>query len=402
MHLLIGPGTPRKTAGAVSPITKVPLLDLTRTPPDLLDELRAAFDRVLRSGHYIMGPEMEAMEREFAAAIGVPHALAVSSGTDALLLALMALGVGPGDEVVCPTYTFFATAGSIWRLGAKPVFVDMDPVSFNSPAGAFSAAITDRTRALMPVHLYGQCADMTGILAAARGRGIPVIEDAAQAIGATHGGRQAGAMGAFGCFSFFPSKNLGCLGDGGLVTTADAALADKARILRVHGMQPKYHHKLVGANFRLDAVQCALLRCKLPRLPGQTDARLRNAAGYRERLTAAGVVAAEPAGGDLPPDRLGLPAIGAGHTVNQFVIRVGGGRRDALRESLQKQGIGCEVYYPIPLHLQECFQGLGHRRGEFPQAERAAAETLALPVFPELTEAELGFVAQRVVAFLRG
>jgi dTDP-4-amino-4,6-dideoxygalactose transaminase len=377
---------------------RIPLLDLTRDP-GLLEELRAAFERVLRSGIYIMGPELEAMEREFAAFLGADHALGVSSGTDALILALMALGVGPGDEVICPTYTFFASAGSIARLGARPVFIDVDPVSYNCTAEAVAAAITRRTRAIMPVHLFGQCADMTGIQALAEKRGIPVVEDAAQAIGARHGRSQAGTIGAFGCFSFFPSKNLGCLGDGGLLTTNDAGLAERARILRVHGMQPKYHHRAVGGNFRLDALQAAFLRVKLPRLPAATEARRQNAALYLELLTEAGIAGDGPL--DVPDRGIALPAIGPEHTINQFTIRVGGGRRDALRDALLQQQIGCEVYYPIPLHLQECFRELGHTAGEFPVSEMAAQQTLALPVFPELRQDEVRRVVRAVAAFCR-
>lgn len=380
--------------------TGVPLLDLTRLGQDELAELRAAFDRVLRSGQFIMGPELEAMEREFAAFLGVPHAFGVSSGTDALILALMALGIGAGDEVICPTYTFFATGGSIWRVGAKPVFIDVDPVSYNSTAEQVAAAIGPRTKAIMPVHLFGQCADLTGIMAAARDAGVPVIEDAAQAIGARHGGAQAGSFGAFGCFSFFPSKNLGCLGDGGLITATDAALAERARMLRVHGMQPKYHHKLVGGNFRMDALQAALLRVKLPRLPAATAARQQNAARYDRLLRQAGIVAEGAV--ELPAGRIGLPTIGPDHTVNQYVVRIGGGRRDAVRERLQRERIGCEIYYPIPLHLQECFAGLGHRPGDFPHSERAAGETLALPVFPELRPAEIERVVESLVAACAG
>lgn len=378
---------------------KVPLLDLTRLDPAEVKALQAAFDRVLKSGVYIMGPELEAMEREFTAFIGSPHALGVSSGTDALLLAMMALGIGPGDEVVCPTYTFFATAGTVWRLGARPAFTDVDPLTANCTAEQVAAAITTRTKAIMPVHLFGQCADMTGIQRVAQRNKLPVIEDAAQAIGAPHGGRQAGAIGTFGCFSFFPSKNLGCLGDGGLLTTGDAELAEQARVLRVHGGKPKYHHKVVGANFRMDALQAALLRVRLPGLPAATAARHGNALRYLELFQEAGVASESPV--DVEAGRIGLPAIGPDHTVNQFTIRVGGGRREGLRDALVQQGIGCEIYYPIPLHLQECFKVLGHRRGDFPHSELLAEEALSLPVFPGLREDELLRVAGAVTAFCK-
>lgn len=379
-------------------IHKVPLLDLTRLDKAQMDQMRAAFERVLTSGHYIMGPEVDAFEAECATFLHSKHAIGVSSGTDALVLALMTLGIGAGDEVICPTYSFFATAGAIWRVGAKPVFVDIDPATYNCTAAGIAARITPRTKAIMPVHLYGQTADMDAIMAVATKAGIPVIEDAAQALSATWKGRDAGTFGAFGCYSFFPSKNLGCLGDGGLVTAQDQALAEKARIMRVHGGKPKYHHKLVGGNFRIDAVQAALLRVKLPHLPAATQARRKNAALYQQLFTKAGI-AGNPTNPE--PRSIGLPAIGEGHIVNQYVIRVGGGQRDALRDALQKKNIGTEVYYPIPLHLQECFASLGDKVGAFPESERAARDTLAVPIFPELTEAEIHYVADAVAAFCR-
>ncbi len=380
-------------------IDRVPLLDLTRLDKQQIDGLRAAFERVLTSGHYIMGPEVDGFEAECAKFTGSKHAIGVSSGTDALILALMTLGVKAGDEVICPTYTFFATAGSVWRVGAKPVFVDIDPTNYNATAAAIAQKITPRTKAIMPVHLFGQTSDMDAIMAVAKKANVPVIEDAAQALSAKWNGKDAGTYGAFGCYSFFPSKNLGCLGDGGLVTTNDDALAEKARVLRVHGGKPKYHHKMIGGNFRIDALQCALLRVKLPHLPASTKARQRNAALYTELFTKAGV-AGNPTAPE--PRSIGLPAIGKDHIVNQYVIRVGGGQRDALKDALGKKNIGTEVYYPIPLHLQECFASLGHKVGDFPQSERAAKETLAVPVFPELTEAELRYVADAVIAFCRG
>lgn len=381
------------------PIDKVPLLDLTRLDQPQIAELRAAFDRVLLSGHYILGPEVEAFERECAALLGANHAIGVSSGTDALILALMSLDIGPGDEVICPTYTFFATAGAIWRVGAKPVFVDNDPLTYNCTVDAIAAAVTPKTKAIMPVYLFGQCADMDAIATFARDRKLAVIEDAAQALSARWKGKAAGTIGTFGCFSFFPSKNLGCLGDAGLVTTQDPALAEKARVLRVHGGKPKYHHKMVGGNFRIDALQAALLRVKLPRLAAATDARRRNAALYGELFGKAGVASKTP--GTPGPGTIGLPGITGDHIVNQFVIRIAAGRRDAVRDQLQRKGIGTEVYYPIPLHLQECFASLGHTKGQFPHAERAALETLALPVFPELTVDEVRYVADALIGACR-
>jgi dTDP-4-amino-4,6-dideoxygalactose transaminase len=381
-------------------VSKVPLLDLTRGDPEITIGLRAAFERVLASGRFILGPEVEALERECAALCEVEHAVGVSSGTDALILPLMVLGIGPGDEVVCPSFTFFATAGSIARLGAKPVFVDIDPGTYNCDPADVVAKVTDRTKAIMPVHLYGQCADMGAIMEIAERRGIPVIEDAAQAISARWNGRPAGSFGSFGCFSFFPSKNLGCLGDGGLVTTNDTALAERARVMRVHGGKPKYRHSVVGGNFRIDALQAAFVRVKLPHLAAASDARRRNAALYERLLTEAGVVSESPV--EVPDGRIGLPVrVDDSHIYNQFVVRVGGGRRDEVRAALTDHGIGTEVYYPVPLHLQECFASLGHREGDFPASERAAREVLALPIFPELTEDEIRFVADNLAAACR-
>jgi dTDP-4-amino-4,6-dideoxygalactose transaminase len=351
----------------------VPLLDLQEQYRPIRDDLIAALIRVADTQRFIGGPEVEALERELAAFIGVRHAIGVSSGTDALLVSLMALGIGPGDEVVTTPFSFFATAGSIVRLGAVPVFVDVDPGTLNIDASAVAAAITPRTRAIMPVHLYGLCADMQPLLEAAARAGVPVTEDAAQAIGASYGDRQAGAMGAVGCFSFFPSKNLGAFGDAGLVTTDDDRLAHDVRLLRDHGAEPKYFHKRVGGNFRLDALQAAVLRVKLPHLAAWTAARRANADRYdrlfRERRLDVRV--------PIRPD-------GRGHIFNQYVIRVP--NRDEVRASLERAGIGTEIYYPVPFHLQECFAPLGYRQGAFPAAEAAAREVLALPVYPGLTE----------------
>ena len=387
---------------------RVPLLDLTRDDPETTADLRAAFERVLLSGQFVLGPDVELMERECADYLGAGHAIGVSSGTDALIVALMALGIGPGDEVICPTYTFFATAGAIWRMGARPVFVDSDERTLQIAPERVAAAVGPRTRAIIPVHLFGACADLDPILAVAVPARVPVVEDAAQAVGSRYRERAAGTIGAIGCFSFVPTKNLGCLGDGGLVTSQDADLADRIRVLRVHGMRPKYYHETVGANFRIDTLQAAFVRVRLTRLDAAAEARRRNAVAYRHALTAAEVV------GELDEDRgpgaserrhIVLPAGGddVGHTYNQFVIRVRGpvGSRDGLRAHLAAAGVGSEVYYPVPLHLQRCFASLGHAAGDFPIAERAAAETLALPIFPGLRGDELACVVTAIVDWCR-
>jgi dTDP-4-amino-4,6-dideoxygalactose transaminase len=354
---------------------RVPLLDLTAQFGPIRDQALAAITRVCDSQQFILGAEVEAFEREMAAMLGVAHAVGVSSGTDALLVAMMALGIGAGDEVIVPTYSFFATAGCVSRLGARPVFVDVDPVTYNIDPEAAIAAITPRTRAIMPVHLYGQAAEMAPIVEAARARRVAVIEDAAQAIGAKYGETLVGGIGEMGCFSFFPSKNLGAFGDAGMVTTNDEALARTVRLLRGHGMHPKYYHRTIGGNFRIDALQAAVLRVKAPHLAGWTEARRRNAGRYRALFNEMG-----------GPHAVELPAEAPGryHIYNQFVVRVPD--RDGLRARLAEHGIGSEIYYPVPFHLQECFLDLGYRKGQFPHAERAAAETLALPIYGELTD----------------
>lgn len=368
-------------------ITPVPLLDLKAQYGVLRDEIRAAMDRVIESQHFILGPEVEALEHEVAAYSQCRHGIGVSSGTDALLVALMAIDLRPGDEVITTPYTFFATAGSIARLGGRPVFVDIDPRTYNLDPAGIEAAITPRTRAIMPVHLFGQMADMDPIMAIAERHGLMVVEDAAQAIGAEYKGRRAGSIGHLGCFSFFPSKNLGGFGDGGMVTTNDAGLADRVKLLRGHGAKPKYYHRMVGGNFRLDALQAAVLRVKLKYLDEWTAGRQRNAATYRQLFAEAGA-------------QVGLPAdAGHGrHIYNQFVIR--SDRRDALMAHLKAQQVGTEIYYPVPMHLQECFAELGHRAGDFPISEAAAQETLALPIYPELTPEQLRAVVDAVQEFV--
>jgi len=367
----------------------VPLLDLTAQYRPIRDAVLQAVTRVCDSQRFILGPEVEALEQELGAMLEAGHAVAVSSGTDALLVALMALGVGPGDEVITPTYSFFATGGCVSRVGATPVFVDIDPVTYNADPDAIARAITPRTKAILPVHLYGLSADMDPILKMAAVAGVPVIEDAAQAIGARYKGRQAGTLGQIGCFSFFPSKNLGAFGDGGLVTTNDAALAQEIRLLRNHGAEPKYFHSRIGGNFRIDALQAAILRVKAPHLPAWTDARRTNADRYRQLFHEAGVTDVT-----LPEEPEGYR-----HIYNQFVIR--GRDRDALRDHLQRQRIGSEIYYPVPFHRQECFASLGHPIDAFPVADAAATTSLALPIYGELTDVQLRHVVSSVAEFYR-
>ena len=364
---------------------RVPLLDLTRQFAEYRDEAMAEIGRVFASQRFILGEQGAALERELGAFLGAAHTVGVSSGTDALLVALMALDVRAGDEVVVPAFSFFATAGVVSRLGAVPVFADVEPSTLTLAPESFAAKVTSRTRAVIPVHLYGQAADLDPILEIARRRGIRVVEDACQAIGARYRGRAVGTFGEIGAFSFFPTKNLGAAGDAGLVTAEDAALAARLRRLRVHGMEPKYHHGEVGGNFRLDEVQAAVLRVKLRRLEEWNRRRAGIAAAYRRRLAGA-----ERAG------RLALPAVGADrdHIYHQFVVRVA--NRDAVRARLAEAGIGSEVYYPVPLHLQECFRALGGRPGDLPESERAAAEVLALPIWPELEADEVAAVASAV------
>ncbi len=371
----------------------VPLIDLKAQHATIRDEVEAAVRRVAESQQFILGPEVEALEAELADYCGSRFAIGVSSGTDALQVALMALGIGPGDEVVVPPFSFFATAGVVSRLGARPVFVDIQPDSFNLDPAALAAALGERTRAILPVHLFGQAADMAPILKIAGDAGVPVVEDAAQAIGADYRGRPAGSLGLLGCFSFFPTKNLGAWGDGGLVTTDDQQLADRLRRLRVHGFGATYDSIEVGGNFRLDALQAAVLRVKLRHLESWHEARRQNAARYRELFTAAGLTG---------ENRLVLPSeAGHGrHIYHQYVVRCE--QRDALRAHLAERGIGCAVYYPVPLHLQACFAGLGYGEGDFPVAERAAREVLALPVYPELGSEAQHRVAAAVADFLAG
>src|SRR5262245_8206030 len=359
---------------------KVTLLDLKAQYSTIRSEIGEAIERVIESQHFILGPEVEGLEMEIAAFCKARFAVGVSSGTDALLAALMAIGTGPGDEVITSTYSFFATAGVIARLGARPVFVDVDPKTFNLDCSEVGKKITSRTKAIMPVHLFGQCAAMEPIMEIAKSKGVHVIEDAAQAIGAQdHPGRQAGTMGHMGCFSFFPSKNLGAFGDGGMVITNDDRLGETVRALRVHGAHPKYHHSVVGGNFRLDALQAAILRVKLKHLTRWTEMRRNKASRYRWLFAEMGLSEC----GSVPEDS-------AGHVYNQFVCRFPD--RDQLHRFLREKGVETEVYYPVPLHLQECFQHLGYQTGDFPKAEEAARESLAVPIYPEITDEQQGYV----------
>lgn len=375
-----------------TPAEPVPLLDLKPQYEALRPEIDAAVSRVMAAQAFILGPEVDGIEEEVAAYSQCAHAIGVSSGTDALLVALMALGIGPGDEVVTSPYTFFATAGSIARLGARPVFVDIDPVSFNIDPDRIEVAITPRTRAIIPVHLYGQMADTAAVVNVADAHGIPVIEDAAQALGAQRDGQRAGTVGAMGCFSFFPSKNLGGFGDGGMITTQDPELDRKVRLLRNHGFGPKYYNRVLGGNFRLDALQAAVLRVKLPHLDDWCRQRRANAERYRARFAEAGL-------SDRADIVLPTEAAGAFHTYNQFVVRVPD--RDALVAHLREHRVGCEIYYPVPLHLQDCFANLGCREGDFPLSEAAARSTIALPIHPDLTDQQLQRVVEVIAAFYR-
>lgn len=366
-------------------------LDLKAQFTEIRGEVMAALTRVMESQIFILGKEVQSFEEEFAHTFEAKHAVSCASGSDALVLALLAAGIGPVDEVITTPFTFVATAGSIARVGAKPVFVDIDPVTFNLNADEISAASTQRTRAIMPVHLFGLPADLTPITAVAEKNAWIVVEDAAQAVGAKYRDAYVGNFGHFGCFSFFPSKNLGGAGDGGMVTTQDAALADRLRLLRVHGSRKKYHYEILGTNSRLDALQAAVLRVKLRHLDEWTSSRQARARRYRELFHASGlsgIVAVPP---DPPSQYL--------HVYNQFSIRCP--ERDRLREHLRNHGIPTEIYYPLPLHLQPAFSYLGYKSGQFPQAELISSQILALPVFPELTEAQQEFVIQTIAKFYR-
>jgi dTDP-4-amino-4,6-dideoxygalactose transaminase len=370
----------------------IPLCDIQASFLRFRPEIEAAVSRVLASGQVVLGPEVTAFEREVAEYCGVAHAVGCSSGSDAILLALAGLGIGPGDEVILPPFTFFATAGAVRRLGAWPVFVDIDPLTFNIDADRIEERITGRTKAIMPVHLYGQCADMKPLEEIVENHGLALIEDAAQAFGADDRGRRAGSMGAAGCFSFYPTKTLGAFGEAGMVVTNDAALARQIARLRVHGMETRYHHSSLGWNARLDAIHAAMLRVKLPHVEKFIEQRRAAADRYKELIALNRL-------GEL----LGRPVerFVARHTFNQYVVKVADGRRDQLLNHFKANGIGCEVYYPRPLHLQECLAELGHRAGDFPISEEMSECVLALPMFPEITADQQARVIETAAALVR-
>ncbi|MEJ2492866.1 MAG: DegT/DnrJ/EryC1/StrS family aminotransferase [Ignavibacteriaceae bacterium] len=387
---------------------KVPLLDLKPQYQALKKELDEAVLRVAESQHFILGPEVEKMEGEFCEFLGCKYAIGVSSGTDALLLALMAIDLKPGDEVIVPTYSFFATAGVVSRMNAKPVFVDCDPVTFNIDPSLIEKNITAKTKAIIPVHLYGQSADMEPIMKLAKKHKLYVIEDGAQAISAQYkDGKIAGTIGDIGCYSFFPSKNLGCFGDGGLVVTNDEKLAHSLKIKRVHGGEPKYHHKVIGGNFRLDALQAAVIRVKLPYLNYWSESRRKNAETYNQLFIEA-ELAEEPGRTEfdsknfvlLPEAKYkNLKGLTNYHIYNQYIIRVE--KRDVLRQFLTDSGISTEIYYPIPFHLQECFSDLRYKKDKFPVAEKAAETSIALPIYPELTKEQIAYIVDKIREFIK-
>ncbi len=372
-------------------INSVPLLDLKAQYKTIAAEIEPAVKEVIESQYFIMGPKVKQFEEHIAGYCHTPYAVGVSSGTDALLLALMALDIGPGDEVITSTYSFFATAGCIARLNATPVLVDIDPVTYNIDPAKIEKAVTDKTKAIIPVHLYGQMADMDPIMKIAEQHGLYVIEDSAQAIGSEYrDGRRSGSIGHMGCFSFFPSKNLGGFGDGGLVTTNDAALHEKLVYLRNHGAHPKYYHKMIGGNFRLDALQAAVLDVKLKHLDSWTAGRQENAAYYDRGFEKRGLLS-----------HLTLPVAlnDYRHIYNQYIIRTE--KRDALLAWLKEKNVGCEIYYPVTFNNQECFRYLGYKNGAFPEAETAADETLAIPIYPELTDEQKDYVMDMIGMFYR-
>jgi dTDP-4-amino-4,6-dideoxygalactose transaminase len=382
------------SSSASAPVSSVPMLDVNRENKKLEAELEAAMAEVSRSGAFVHGPACAKFEAAMAKFCGTQHAIGCASGSDAILLALLALGVGPGDEVIVPSFTFFATASAVWRLGAKPVFADIVPETFNLDPADVVYKITTDTKAIIPVHLFGQCAAMNEIQQIANAaRGIPIIEDACQAIGAEYKGARAGSMSIAGCFSFYPTKNLGGFGDGGLITTNDAKLAAKLRVLRDHGQQPRYYHHFVGLNSRLDSLQAAVLNVKLPKLDDWAAARERHALRYATEFAKLGI-----------SDSIVAPTAtkGCRHVWNQYTVRVKNGRRDALQKHLADKKIGSAIYYPVPLHLQKCFGSLGYEPGSLKKTEQACREVLSLPIYPELTAAEQGAVIGAVAEFCDG
>ena len=383
------PSLPLNSAPTAEP-TPVPLLDINRQNAPLRDEVLAAITEVVDTGAFLKGPAVRDLEARVAELSGAEHAIGCASGTDAILVALMALGIGPGDEVILPSFTFFATAGCVSRLGATPVFADIRPETFNIDPQDVLRKITPATKAIMPVHLFGQAAEMDALNALAEEHGVPVVEDAAQAIGANYSGRQVGSLGAVGCFSFYPTKNLGGMGDGGMVTTNDSELADRMRVLCDHGQSPRYHHSLVGLNSRLDTMQAAALGVKIKHLGSYATARQTHAERYAEAFSTG------PAASIISTP---IEASGCTSVWNQYTVRVAGGRRDALQRWLGDRKIGAAIYYPVPLHLQECFADLGYMHGDLPHTEAATDEVLSLPVFPEMTPDEQSRVIDAVDAY---
>ena len=368
---------------------KVPLLDIPLSYKEVLADVEKNINEVIESGYFILGPVVEELEQKIATYCEAKYAVGVSSGTDALLISLMAAGIKEDDEVITTPFTFFATAGSISRLGAKPVFVDIEPDTFNIDTKQIEENITRKTRAILPVHLYGQCVDMDPVLDLAQKNNLVVIEDAAQTIGSEYKGRRAGSMGDYGCFSFFPTKNLGGFGDGGMVTMNSEELYEQVKILRVHGSHPKYYHKMIGGNFRLDAIQAAVVLAKLKYLDKWTEKRRANAQTYNRLFKEMGMT-----------DSLTLPVeIVPHHVYNQYIVRVKN-KRDELRSFLGENNISTEIYYPLPLHIQDCYSSLGYKKGDLPESEKAADETIALPIFPELTTDQLEYVVATITRFL--
>ena len=381
---------PHSSMGKSQPLPSVPFLDIGRENAPLNAEIQEAIANVCKAGCFVMGPECQKLEESIAEICGVSNGIGCASGSDALLLSLIALDVKPGDEVIVPSFTFFATASAVWRLGAKPVFVDIDPVTYNLDPAKFEAAITPATKGVIPVHLFGQSADMKAIGEIAKANHLFVVEDAAQAVGATCNGQPVGSLGDVGCISFYPTKNLGGFGDGGMLVTSNDELAERLRLLRAHGMKPRYYHKEVGVNSRLDSIQAAVLNVKLPRLEDWTVSRRRNAGSYDEMFRAQQL-----------NRYLTLPVTQSGmrHVWNQYTVRVLNGLRDELRAHLQESGVGTEIYYPVPLHQQQCFQALGYSAGSLPETELAASEVLSLPVFPELKIEEMQTVVHHIARF---
>jgi dTDP-4-amino-4,6-dideoxygalactose transaminase len=386
---------------------KVQLLDLKAQYNSIKKEIDEALIKVAESQYFILGPEVEKLEKEISNYVHSKFAVGVSSGTDALLIAIMAIDIKPGDEVIIPTYSFFATAGVVSRLNAIPVFCDSEPVTFNIDPGKIEALITEKTKAIIPVHLYGQCADMGPIMKIAKKYNLKVIEDGAQAIGSQYlDGTYAGTIGDIGCFSFFPSKNLGCFGDGGMVTTNDEELFNRLKILRVHGSKPKYYHKIIGGNFRLDAIQAAIINVKLPYLDSWSEKRRNNAGLYSKLFIESGLASKEGCLEISDNEKVLLPKpvyknevvnLKNYHIYNQYIIRVQ--RRDELKKYLGENEIGCEIYYPVPFHLQECYSSFNHKKGDFPVAEHCANTSLALPIYPELTREQISFVVETINNF---